>query len=64
MFYQNPLDCLVSEKQKVERGIEWYEKPNRKGTNYSDAHRAEQIAKLQALLEEYENAIAKLKVVL
>ena len=64
MFYQSPLNCLVSEKQKVERDIEWYAKPNRKGTNYSDAYRAEQIAKLQALLEEYEIAIEKLKAVL
>lgn len=61
MIFETPLNALISQKKRILREIEWYSVPNRKGTNYSDAYRAERIAILKAYLEQYETAIQHLE---
>lgn len=60
MIDETPIEYLRQAAKQIQRDIDWYSVPNRKGTNYTDEYRAERIAKLESLLKRYETAIALL----
>ena len=46
MKYQYTIENLQDCKNELERGVQWYQQPNRTGVDLSDAYRKERIAEL------------------
>ena len=57
MITETPLEYLQQAVTQIKDDIDGFAKPNRKGTNYTDAYRANRVAEFRALLTQYETAI-------